>query len=80
MPTTICFSYPPSALPGPGNSRSAQPPLPGMRRVPLTCYSYPHTCFDYPGDDLPPGAANRGAVRRTPSALYRMPYGTCYRY
>jgi hypothetical protein len=78
-PATACFAFPPEGLPGPGNPGAAPPLLPGVRRVPLTCYSYPLSCFDYPGD-LPPDAANRGAARRTPSALYRMPYGTCYRY
>jgi len=37
-----------------------------MRRVPLTCYSYPHSCFDYQA--LAGGcretAARRGAPRR----------------
>jgi hypothetical protein len=76
---STCFSYSPDVPPGAANGGPARPPLPGMRRVPLICYGYPHSCFDYPGD-VPPDAESRSAARRTPSALYRMPFGTCYRY
>ena len=78
MPTTICFSYPPSALPGAGNSRSTPPLLPAMRSMPLTCYGYPYSRFSYPGDeswDTP----RHEAVPPLPG-LRQMPYGTCFRY
>jgi hypothetical protein len=39
-PATACFAFPPEGLPGPGNPGAAPPPLPDMRRVPLTCYRY----------------------------------------
>jgi len=56
----LCFSYPDDMPRGGGNPTAAQPPLPGMRRMPVAiCFSYathwtppPHratntTCFRY---------------------------------
>ena len=37
----LCFSYPDDMPRGGGNPTAAQPPLPGMRRMPIT------TCFRY---------------------------------
>jgi hypothetical protein len=34
-----CYSYPDDTPRG-GNSGAAQPPLPGLRRMPLTCFRY----------------------------------------
>jgi hypothetical protein len=51
-----CYSYP-GDTPRGGNSGAAQPPLPGLRRMPISlCFRYqpemprsmPFTCFRYP--------------------------------
>ena len=80
MPWT-CYSYPPGA----GNGSAAQRALPGVRRMPLTCFSY--------SDDLPVSASAAtgspvvgwcfsypSAVPPAPPALRRMPGGSCFRY
>jgi hypothetical protein len=36
----LCFSYPPDAPLGVRNPDAAQPPLPGLRRMPYPCFRY----------------------------------------
>jgi hypothetical protein len=36
----MCFSYPSDALLDVSNRDAAQPPLPGLRRMPLMCFRY----------------------------------------
>jgi hypothetical protein len=65
-----CFSYPADAT---------QPTPPGLRRMPLICFSYPIMCFSYPGD-LPPRTGNRDVAEPGPNDLRRMPNTLCFRY
>jgi hypothetical protein len=41
-----CYSYPPSA----GNRSAAQRALPGVRRMPLTCFTYSEAVQPEPGN------------------------------
>jgi len=79
MPVSPCFSYPSDVPPGAGSPGSTQPPLPGVRRMPLICYSYPSMCFSYP-DDVPLGGGNRDGAQLSLSEVRRMPAGSCFRY
>jgi hypothetical protein len=81
MPNTTCFSY----QAGGRSLGAAQPVPPGVRRMPLTCFTYSADrpvrvwgvtgcpvagwCFSYP-TDVPPA----------PSGLRRMPVSPCFRY
>ena len=40
MPVLPCFSYSVDASLGVRNRDAAQPPLPGLRRMPAACFSY----------------------------------------
>jgi hypothetical protein len=40
MPVAPCFSYSVDASLGVRNRDAAQPPLPGLRRMPAACFSY----------------------------------------
>ena len=70
MPVWACFSYP-AELPRSGT-------MPGLRRMPNPCFSYPIMCFSYP-DDVPLGNGNRDDAQPTLPELRRMPY-PCFRY
>ena len=74
----MCFSYPPD-LPDSPNLSAARPALAGLRRMPFSCFSYPHMCFSYPSDGLL-GVRNRDAAQAPLPGLRRMPSGTCFRY
>lgn len=70
-----CYSYP-AGTPGRDAARAARRDL---RRMPVTCYSYPLICFSYP-DDMPPGGGNPAADHPPPPGLRRLPAGSCFRY
>jgi hypothetical protein len=74
MPLT-CYGYPSGLPSGTGNTGASWGPLPGVRRMPFPCYSYPFSCFDYPAD-VPPATGNPGLAQ---PALRWMPL-TCFRY
>lgn len=70
MPIGTCFSDP-AGLPPRARNRGAAPVLPGLRRMPLICFSYP--------DDMS-RTGNPDASRSYPPGLRRMPNTTCFRY
>jgi hypothetical protein len=48
--------------------------------MPLTCYSYPHSCFSFPDpDDVPSATGQRDATRAAPPGLRQMP-NPCFKY
>ena len=68
MPGYPCFAYPsdtPQAVPGP-------------RRMPYPCFSYPLICFSYPADE-PLGNRSRGGAQPISPELRGMPV-PCFRY
>jgi hypothetical protein len=79
MPGTACFSYPADVPPGAGIGGVSRRPRPGVRRMPLTCYSYPLSCFAYP-DDMPSATGHGDASQPPPPGMRRMPSSTCFRY
>lgn len=79
MPATHCFSYPADAPLDTAGRADARGPLPGLRAMPMTCYSYPMMCFSYP-DDMPPGGGNPAVDDPPPPGLRRVPFGSCFRY
>jgi hypothetical protein len=70
------YSYPADGPPGAGSGDAGQRSQPGVRRMPFTCYRYPHSCFSYL-DDVSAAAGKRDAVL---PGLRRMPYSSCFRY
>lgn len=76
--TTHCFSYPADAPLDAAGRGGARAPVPGLRAMPMTCYSYPLICFSYP--DAAPRGGGSPVADRPPPGLRRMPFGSCFRY
>jgi hypothetical protein len=87
MPTTSCFSYPPDPPSSGPNRTAARPDLPGLRKMPGTCFSYSaaaplgirnrNTGQPGPDDHPSPLGRNSGFVS---SACMAYPVYACFRY
>jgi hypothetical protein len=75
--TTSCYSYPSDMPPGAAMRVNAQAALRGLRRMPLTCFSYPAVV--QPGPDDPPSVPG-GGLSFPATECFSYPATHCFRY